>query len=335
MPRQIILHVGPHKTGSTALQQSFLAMRDRLAGRGILYPKAGLMFFGHHPIVDFCNQKPSGFRPDELRAEANGAATVLLSSENFVVPAVSGLRRVAELFPGAEIRIVYYLRRLVDLWPSHWQQMVKHGQSTPFPEYLAQAAMGWPETGWSALNQADQLAKLEAAFGRSALTVVGYDHLMAQGRDIGAHFFAEVLGEPDLAADAATGIVNIALKDWRLELVRVLNAVRDEVGGGPADGSLRERLFARLRSDPPDWLDDFKAQVGASPGFEIDSAAPLVQALQRQIVDRFGDRLLGGEAASADYFAPCRRTVRNLTVPILRSEPLRQRLEQLYRSLEP
>lgn len=334
MPRRLILHVGPHKTGSTALQLMLVALRDSLAQRGILYPKAGQIYFGHHRIVDFCNGQPSEFRPEDLRAEAAGSTTVLLSSENFVVPGAPALGRLAQLFPHAEVLVVYYLRRLVDLWPSHWQEMVKHGQSMPFPEYLAQAAMGWPETGYGALNQIDQLQKLESAFGRSALTIAGYDCLMSQRLDIGAHFLREVLGVADLAAAASTSVVNVALKDWQLELVRLLNAMRDEAGGQPVNGSLRERLLARLRADPPVWLDEFKAVVTASPVFEIHSTAPLVQALQLPIVERYGDLFLGGSQAVAEaYLAPCRKTVKNGIVPILLSNRLRLHLESLFRDL--
>jgi hypothetical protein len=36
-----LLHIGPHKTGSTAVQSAFHAARTRLADQGVVYPGRG------------------------------------------------------------------------------------------------------------------------------------------------------------------------------------------------------------------------------------------------------------------------------------------------------
>jgi hypothetical protein len=39
--KQLILHVGFHKSGTTALQESFFAQRKELETQGLLYPSVG------------------------------------------------------------------------------------------------------------------------------------------------------------------------------------------------------------------------------------------------------------------------------------------------------
>jgi hypothetical protein len=36
-----LLHIGPHKTGSTAVQGAFHLARERLAAQGVVYPGQG------------------------------------------------------------------------------------------------------------------------------------------------------------------------------------------------------------------------------------------------------------------------------------------------------
>lgn len=54
--RSIILHIGVHKTGSSAIQMAFCRNRGRLLGEGVLYAVAGCpsdpaVQYGHHEMV--------------------------------------------------------------------------------------------------------------------------------------------------------------------------------------------------------------------------------------------------------------------------------------------
>ncbi len=51
MAQRIILHIGRHKCGSTALQRFLLRQREWLATQGFAYPLAGLEDIAHHPIA--------------------------------------------------------------------------------------------------------------------------------------------------------------------------------------------------------------------------------------------------------------------------------------------
>ena len=214
MAEEIVLHVGPHKTGSTALQQMFLLRRDALARLGIVCPETGWHQFGHYDLVDTLARRRKAADLEALLEETVKARSVLLSSEGFVVMNVPALERLRDLFPGTGVRVIYYLRNLCDIWPSHWQELVKHGQSLSFAQYVMQAALGWPETGWTALNQFDQLAKLRHVFGADNLTIISYDLLLARQVSLGPHFFSTVFGLEGDPWDAPAPPVNRALQDW-------------------------------------------------------------------------------------------------------------------------
>lgn len=46
--RTLILPIGPHKTGTTYLQQQLCERRAELLESGVLYPEAFIHPFGHH-----------------------------------------------------------------------------------------------------------------------------------------------------------------------------------------------------------------------------------------------------------------------------------------------
>ena len=54
--KQLILHVGFHKSGTSALQESFASQRDELQKLGVLYPRIGNK--AHHRIAWVLAQRP-------------------------------------------------------------------------------------------------------------------------------------------------------------------------------------------------------------------------------------------------------------------------------------
>lgn len=91
---RLLLHVGPHKTGSTAIQDHCSANRDWLACAGLWYPRSGTWFSQHaaipgslmasHPFLpaSFLAQ-PTEPLVDDLLRELPRGQVALLSSEVF------------------------------------------------------------------------------------------------------------------------------------------------------------------------------------------------------------------------------------------------------------
>ena len=84
-----VLHIGTHKTGTTALQRTLGAARLPLRTHGIVYPRLHLREPGHHmlvgPWIDRYHDRRAtiGLWRGLAKSHAGGKATLVLSSEEF------------------------------------------------------------------------------------------------------------------------------------------------------------------------------------------------------------------------------------------------------------
>ena len=112
MNRLLVLHCGPMKTGSTAIQDVLLERRDALRATGVSY---------HHIRARGLVQQLR----DVLEQERDGGCDVLLlSSEFFAQMPVESLQPILELFPG-ERHAVLVSRPLREIYPSLYLQNLK------------------------------------------------------------------------------------------------------------------------------------------------------------------------------------------------------------------
>ncbi|SMO42310.1 hypothetical protein SAMN06265173_102140 [Thalassovita litoralis] len=142
----IILHVGPHKTGSTSLQKNLFRHKDTLAGQGIHFlgrdgPYKHLYSsFMTHPMKNYRN-KLSGLSETHIRArdaqvrEDLFAAldgldgTAILSSEFLCKMTVDEFVRIRDaLSRFGIVDCLYYYRELIPWIASNSQQMAKVGR---------------------------------------------------------------------------------------------------------------------------------------------------------------------------------------------------------------
>jgi len=85
---QYYIHIGIHKTGSTAIQHFLHHNHDALLNHGILYPKVGLHGTGHHEIAWAAMRRDTAFCNGFMREFARQALhcyayRIVLSSEEF------------------------------------------------------------------------------------------------------------------------------------------------------------------------------------------------------------------------------------------------------------
>lgn len=128
MSKKVILHLGMHKTGSTALQAFLVAhAANLLQHRSVLVPEAGRPMLGeqlsdgHHQLAWMLDEDRSLHRerhcqPDvfaRLRREIDDSAatTVILSSEELDALQRPEIERLAAELDGHDLQVVVYLRR--------------------------------------------------------------------------------------------------------------------------------------------------------------------------------------------------------------------------------
>ena len=137
-----LLHIGPYKTGSTAIQTALFEARDRLAEHGVAYP--GRWRRAMRPGWAVLGYTPRGRRPtpisvwEEFCAEVRAAADqrVCVSTEDFGSAGPDRISRIVEDLGGERVHVVAVLRRLDRLLPSQWQERVKSHDTITFDEWL-------------------------------------------------------------------------------------------------------------------------------------------------------------------------------------------------------
>lgn len=203
----LVLHVGPHKTATTWLQRNFHHNAAALKKAGWLYPQTGeRVAIAHHDlsdnqkdILDDGSRKVARIRKIVERA-AEKKLDILLSSEGFDKWRPNALARLRALVAPHELKIVYTLRDPVSLVYSIWQQKVKTGGPKTFPEhYDEQVRKAGKSRSLDPLSDIEKFAAVEG----STLTLLLYDEIRRQNRDIFDVFCQDILGIEKLPHDDA------------------------------------------------------------------------------------------------------------------------------------
>ncbi|HNO15063.1 MAG TPA: hypothetical protein PKH30_02830, partial [Actinomycetota bacterium] len=135
-PGEVLLHVGLHKTGTTALQVALADARPQLADHGVRYPGTGT--FQHRAILAGADRKygwqNNGAREvprkhwDDLVAQSAFDGRTVVSSEFLDdVDEATARRMIDDLGGPQRVRVVVTLRAVGAILPSAWQQRLKAG----------------------------------------------------------------------------------------------------------------------------------------------------------------------------------------------------------------
>ncbi len=226
-----LLHIGPHKTGTTAIQGALHLARERLAAEGIVYPGRGRQPLW--PVLAVTGQPAllGGPRPeisywDNLVREIRAAddQRVVLSSEFFAEADDAAARRVIADLGGARVHVVVTLRSLTRILPSQWQQYLQNGFHFRYLEWLEGILSDPPQTptpGFWRRHRHDVLVTRWAAEnGPENLTVIALDE---SDRLMLLRVFESMLGLPGGFLIPEERAANRSLTVAEAELVRLLN----------------------------------------------------------------------------------------------------------------
>ncbi len=241
-PRQIVLHLGAGKTGTSSLQYRLAANRDVLAAHGTLYPRTpggarhtrlGMFAKSDEDLVRTGAWRRMG-RPDPRRfrrrfrrrllqevADAD-ARQVLFSDEALLGLPEDAIRRLRRLTRaiGGDVRAVVYLRRQDERLVSQYQQEVKTGGITTLAD--------WAASGYGAhLHDYHQrLTTWRDVLGPSAIVVRRFERSAFVNGSLYDDFLdaAGIALAADLLAPVETR--NESLDAESLEFLRLLNLHR-------------------------------------------------------------------------------------------------------------
>jgi hypothetical protein len=139
-----LVHIGPHKTGSTAIQVALDSARDRLAEHGVAYVTTGSYRPRKAGWALGIRGRPSGTRKPPMRqwrrlveaVRAADAVRVCVSNEDFGRATPSQITRLVADLKGDRVHVVAVARRLDRYLPSQWQERVKAGDERTYEAWL-------------------------------------------------------------------------------------------------------------------------------------------------------------------------------------------------------
>lgn len=228
----VVLHIGTHKTGTTAIQRFAAANRAKLRSRGLWYPSYDeirlFVHYGHHHVAHaLANENGNRLSIDDTKrfvdhvlANRRPGETLLISAEPFyrhVLPAEGGywaerkayIDRARAFFPGDDIKVLAIVRRQDTFARSLYQERIKVTKfRQTFREFIADR---------HPFEYYEHLRLFEEAFG--AVDVLLYEDLAAAGL-INAFFghlgidVANITGRPS---------ANPSLPIELVEFKRILN----------------------------------------------------------------------------------------------------------------
>lgn len=294
MPNYLI-HIGPHKTGTTYLQFRLDAARQQLGQAGVAYPtvwNASQTLPSHRGLMIGLREA----HVDRLRSqfeaiERDDPDYVLISAEGLSLLDAPAITLLKTLVGSNPVTIVFYCRRWSELLPSLWQEKVKHGHHATFPEFLKDETTD--PFASQAMNFAKRLDIYSSIFGRKSIKLVSYSNLGDDEVDLASHFFECFLPQhrrlfDDCPRPLATR-PNQSLPPRETEVIRALNAIHVR-NGMPTDTKLREWYMANKgRFNLADLFSAILENI-ATPRFS--DTLPDVHRLHTMLFSAYGDLLV-------------------------------------------
>ncbi len=232
----ILLHVGFHKTGTTALQSAFASTRSQLREAGVLYP--GVLRSHHRAAMAVTDRTwgwgDKGGRPprakywNDLVADSRGhAGRVMISSEALSLAKAAHLDRIIEDLGAERLHVVSTLRPFTKLLSSSYQQYLKYGLAMPYGQWLESAFANPPECPpspnfWRRNDHAGVMERWAKRLGPERVRLVVLDDADRNGL---FRTFEALLGLPEglLVPDPEIGASNRSMTAAEAELLRLVN----------------------------------------------------------------------------------------------------------------
>lgn len=331
----LYIHAGTPKTGTTALQSFFDNNRTLLAERAnIYYPKAGvnpLRGGAHHELLPL-NQNLQRKLSREI-ADFCGH-DVVISTERFwgrgfqdLQPA--SMQLLQQAFPGYEIKVIIYIRRLDDFFKSIFNQHTKYESPHTLPSYAEFFQEEYKaKNSWS-LFMSERISTATGLVGKENLLLRVYDRSTLKDNDIVTDFF-DLLGKkiPDGARpvthtnpslpDAALPFISknflpaIPQHPIREEIIEILRqAYAFPKGSGVGDDFLAEfgEEIDRIDTYIPGYKDLFSERKLSFSFPEVDVKDPqalFIAALLYKLLKQQQNPPIAPSSGKWRYTAPMR-----------------------------
>jgi hypothetical protein len=298
-PGSVLLHIGPHKTGTTTLQGAFHVNRESLAAQGVHYagrdrqPMLAALAMSGRP-GRLGDEQPTHEHWSALVDEVGLADStrVVVSSEFFADCSDETAAQVVRDLGGDCVHVVVTLRSLTRIMPSQWQQYVQNGMQRRYVEWLERVLADPPleprPRFWFRHAHGDLVERWAGVAGADNVTVIVLDE---SDRGMLLRTFEALLDLPVGTLVPEADVVNRSLTAGEVEIVRLLNEEfhsrdwDDHLYGRFVRDGVAKRLIAHHVPTPGE------AAI-TTPRWALERAAALGARAADQIRDR-GVRVIG------------------------------------------
>ncbi|MET7688706.1 hypothetical protein ABZT06_12115 [Streptomyces sp. NPDC005483] len=296
-----LLHIGPHKTGTTAIQGALFAAKDLLPEHGVVFPahtrhpvEAALAACARPAMIGDTVPTEKHWTRLLEQVEAGGGKTPVISSEFFAdAEDDATIARIVEQLGGELVHVLVTLRPLTRIMPSQWQQYVQNGLRMGYDDWLThmlkRAPYEQPNPSFWRRHRHDRLVgRWARAVGPERITVVVVDD-----RDRGAllRTFEQLLGLPDHLLQPVPDAANRSLTLAETEMLRNLN--KEFRGNGLPDELysklVRNGAVMHMKNACSPSPEDVKI---LTPEWAVEAAAGIGAEMARSIGD-MGVRVIG------------------------------------------
>jgi hypothetical protein len=285
----VLLHVGVHKTGTTAIQAALADAREDLATQNVRYP--GKLQAQHRAALALLgrpwgwNNRGGGVMDREhfdrlVKRTTAAPGRVVISSEFFCEASAEQAREAVTALgdSGARpVHVVVTLRNLGKLLPSSWQQYLKYGLTTSYDAWLTDVlatpgSSKMTPTFWKRHDHGDVITRWARAVGPENLTVMVLEdapreymfETFAQFLDVPSEILTsrmELTSNRSMTAAEAEVLVRLNRKVKKtMQWTDYVTLVRRGVALGMVEG--REPDPSEPKLHTPDWALDAAHQVG-------------------------------------------------------------------------
>lgn len=304
-PGSMLLHIGVHKTGTTAVQTALANSRDVLGTWRVRYPGR---LMAHREVASSVMGRPLGWRTDGAKPPKSGLwdqtvaearsfdGVTVISSEFFAESPDDVVERIVRDVGPENLHVVITLRNLGRILPSAWQQNLKSGFETPYLAWVRRMLFQDDEATrntifWRRHRHDVLVERWVAAVGADRVTVVVVDDRVREGI---FHHFEDLLGLPrDILHDRRGEVSNRSMTLAEAAFLRRLNVA---VGGAAGWRAYPNRVQAFMvkqlvegRKPAPD-----EARL-ATPQWALDRAAEIADEMVTRI-EATGARVVGDPA---------------------------------------
>ncbi|MDR9365956.1 MAG: hypothetical protein RI575_11495 [Balneolaceae bacterium] len=233
--KQLFLHIGTQKTGTTTIQSILSKTKKKLESEGIAYlgrfaiPARKLRVVTEQN-TEVENQIQSALENELREFENSNCKTFVVSNEKFsgdkmIAYRNSGLiaaslKRIFEPY-NFDVKIIVFVRRQDKFIESTYAQRIYSGASLTFYEFLDQFTES--DFHWS-----DLLDSYAAAFGKENILAQAFDRKYLPDENSLIHNFGKIIGSESLSDFSGKVLKNQGYSRNTLEIARLTNKHLDK-----------------------------------------------------------------------------------------------------------